>query len=191
MKTEFGTPVHSKPARFAVALACVAAAAVIITWAVPKGLAAGGPVEAVVRPPVTEASRSGEPAARAAVLIEEPGKARGRPLCAECAIIESVQRIETPIQFTGWCDATEIARTQNSGTAFGLDFRGDRESLHETIAAAIAANGSTTKEAVMTRHRIVVRFRNGSRQVFEEAAPRMVHVGDRMVVIAGTPRTNG
>jgi hypothetical protein len=157
----------------------------------PKSVAAGNRVEAAMRPPTIQAYPANEPATRPALLVEEPGKARGKPICAECGIIESVQRIDTPMQFTGWCDATEIARTQNSGKAFGRDFRADRESLRETVAAAIAESRDTTKDAVTTRHRIVVRLRNGSRHVFEEAAPRMVHVGDRMVVIAGAPRTNG
>jgi hypothetical protein len=44
---------------------------------------------------------------------------------------------------------------------------------------------------VTTHHRIIVRMRNGSRQVFEESTPRMVNVGDRMVVIAGAQRSTG
>ena len=187
MKTEFGTAVQFKPARVAVTLACVAAVAAMLIGALPKGVAAGNGVEGAMRPTVMQPSPVNEPATRPALLVEEPGKARGKAVCAECGIIESVQRIETPMQFTGWCDATEIARTQNSGKAFGRDFRADRESLRETVTMALAANRSTTKDAVTTRHRIVVRLRNGSRHVFEEATPRMVNVGDRMVVIAGAP----
>jgi hypothetical protein len=122
---------------------------------------------------------------------EEPDKGRGKAVCTECGIIEAVQSIDTPLKFTGWCDAAEVARTQTSGRAYGRDFRGDRESLRETVAAAIATSRTSTKDAVTTRHRIVVRMRNGSRQIFEESTPRMVKVGDRMVVIAGTHGANG
>jgi len=106
-------------------------------------------------------------------------------------VVESMQQIDTRLEFTGWCDAAEIARSQNSGNAFGREFGGDRESLRETVAAASAATRSTTKDVVTTRHRIVVRLRNGKRQIFDESAPRMVNVGDRIVVIAGATRTNG
>jgi hypothetical protein len=36
---------------------------------------------------------------------------------------------------------------------------------------------------VTTRHRIVVRCQR-QRQIFDESAPRMVNVGDRIVIIA-------
>jgi hypothetical protein len=190
VKTGFGTEIEFKPTRAAVALACFAVVAAVLAWALPKGVAAGYRVEAIHAPAIG-AHRAGEATARPAPAVDEPAKAHGKPICAECGIIEAVQKIETPLSFTGWCDAAEIARSQNSGRAFGRDFRSDRESLRESVAAAIAATHSSTKDAVTTRHRIVVRLRNGSRQVFEETAPRMVRVGDRMMVIAGAPRANG
>jgi len=194
-----GTELDLEPARAryvgVAALASVAAVAAL-AWALPKGATAGATAAAAPRVvAVTRASlRQGDrptPAAASAALADDPGKARGKPLCAECGIIEAVQRIDTPLKFTGWCDAAEIARTQNEGRAYGRDFRTDRESLSESVAAAIATSRASTKEAVVTRHRIVVRMRNGSRQIFDESTPRMVNVGDRMVVIAGAPRTNG
>ena len=183
-----------KRMRTAVAVGCFAVVAAVIASVLPKGVvAAGNRVEAGSQASTPAASPRGQPGAKStpAVAVEDAAKAHGKPLCAECGIIESVQRIDTPLNFTGWCDATEIALTQNSGKAFGRDFGADRESLRETVAAGIAATRSSTKDVVTTKHRIVVRLRNGSRQVFEEAAPRMVHVGDRMVVIAGAPRTDG
>jgi hypothetical protein len=177
------------------------AAVAAITWSLPKGATAGGTtgaapadhrVAVVSRASTHEGVRPGEVAARPALAApEEPGKARGKAICAECGIIEAVQRIDTPLKFTGWCDAAEITRTQSSGRAYGRDFRGDRESLRETVTAALAASRTSTKDAVTTWHRIVVRMRNGSRQIFDESTPRMVNVGDRMVVIAGAHRSNG
>jgi len=183
-----------------IVLAFIAAVAAV-AWALPRGAAAGSTAAAGHPPaaghqaqPATRAARAGDrsgTAATAAVPADDPVKARGKPLCAECGIIEAVQRIDTPLKFTGWCDAAEIARTQNDGRAYGRDFRADRESLSETVVAAIAKSRASTKDGVITRHRIVVRMRNGSRQIFDESTPRMVNVGDRMVVIAGAPRSNG
>jgi hypothetical protein len=176
----------------AVALACVAAVAAI-AWFLPRGATAGaaegagsaGPRVAAVAPASIRGSdRPAEAAARTALPAEGAGRARGKSVCAECGIIEAVQRVDTPLKFTGWCDAAEIARTQSSGRAYGRDFRADRESLSETVAAAIATSRASTKDAVTTQHRIVVRMRNGSRRIFDESTPRMVNVGDRMVVIA-------
>ncbi len=58
--------------------------------------------------------------------------------------------------------------------------------LPETVASVIADGRGRKKVTVNTRHQIVVRFRDGSKQVFDEATPRSLHVGDRIVVIAGT-----
>jgi len=191
VKTASGTAVHLKPGRVATAIACLAALVAVTIVVLPKRVAAGQ-AESAIRPSTSAGYRADDAAARPALLVEDPVKARGKALCAECGIIESVQRIETPMAFTGWCDATELARAKNSGKSFGREYHADGEPLRDTVAAAIAESRGTTKDAVTTRHRIVVRLRNGSRQVFEEASPRMVHVGDRMVVIAGaTPKTNG
>ena len=47
------------------------------------------------------------------------------------------------------------------------------------------------KIRVTTQHQIVVRFRDGSKHVFNEETPRSVRVGDRIQVIAGAVRRNG
>ena len=201
MKAGFGSSIRGKAAKAAAAFVGLAAVAAVMTLGLPKGMAAGVTAGdriasdriASKRPAAARAAHSADEASatKPAPVSEDPAKARGKPLCAECGIIEAVQKIEAPLKFTGWCDESEIARAHNSGKAYGRDFRVDQEPLRETVAAAIAANRTTTKDGVTTRHRIVVRMRNGSRQVFEEASPRMVSVGDRMVVIAGGPRTSG
>ena len=190
MKAAFGTGI-GKMARVAVAFVGAVGIAASVAWSLPRVVAAGITTGDRKATTVTEAKRAGGPVASAAVLADDAAKSRGKPLCKECGIIEAVQRIDTPLAFTGWCDAAEIARTKNSGRAYGRDFRADREPLRDTVDAAIAASRTSTRDGVNTKHRIVVRLRNGSRQVFEEATPRMVNVGDRMVVIAGAPRTSG
>ena len=57
--------------------------------------------------------------------------------------------------------------------------------------SVIADGRGRKKVTVNTRHQIVVRFRDGSKQVFDEATPRSLHVGDRIVVIAGTEQSEG
>jgi len=198
MKFAAATPVsqlRQRPARAAVAFAYLAVVAGVVGWSSPKGIAASDAVQVAIHHPDSRVARVEKNATSvhptAAPEAQEESRQRGKASCAECGVIESMQQIDTRLEFTGWCDAAEIARTQNSGNAFGRGFSGDRESLRETVAAAIAANRSTTKDVVTTRHRIVVRLRNGKRQIFDESAPRMVNVGDRIVIIAGATRTNG
>ncbi len=188
--TPLRTQLRKKRARAMIAFAYFAAIAAVVGWSSPKGIAAGE-VHLAMRLPDSGAYRTPVPRATPVPATQEATKPRGKASCAECGRIESIQRIETRLEFTGWCDAAEIAQSQNSGNAFGHGFRGDRESLRESVAAGIAANQSTTKDLVTTRHRITVRLRDGKRQVFDEATPRMVNVGDRIVVIAGAPRTSG
>ena len=176
------------------AFAYLAVIAAVVGWSSPKGIAANDAVQVAMNHPNSGrcAREDTHSHARNAGANGARGKQAARQTsCAECGVVESMQQIDTRLEFTGWCDAAEIARSQNSGDAFGRGFRRDRESLRETVAAAIAANRSTTKDGVTTRHRIVVRMRNGKRQIFDESAPRMVNVGDRIVVIAGAARSNG
>jgi hypothetical protein len=201
VKTPFAVELEAGASRigFVGALACIAAVAAM-AWSLPRGATAGGtagvrsaahPVEVMAPASMPHGDRAEGAAAKPGSPADDPAKVRGKAACAECGIVVAMQRIDTPLQFTGWCDAAEIARTQSSGRAYGRDFRADRESLRETVAAAIASNRTSTKDAVTTRHRIVVRMGNGSRQIFDESTPRMVNVGDRMVVIAGAQRTAG
>ena len=198
MKFDAATQVRQlrqRPARAAVAFAYLAAIAAVVVWSSAKGIAASDAVQLALLHPdggMVRAQTHTTPVhATPAPPEQEESKQPGKASCAECGVVESMQQIDTRLEFTGWCDAAEIARTQNSGNAFGRGFSGDRESLRETVAAASAANRGTTKDVVTTRHRIVVRLRNGKRQIFDESAPRMVNVGDRIVVIAGATRTNG
>jgi hypothetical protein len=95
-----------------------------------------------------------------------------------------VLRIDTPVPVMAGCYAGDgpafHARLINAGGLY------DTDSLADTVASVIADGRGRKKVTVNTRHQIVVRFRDGSKQVFDEATPRSLHVGDRIVVIAGT-----
>jgi hypothetical protein len=77
------------------------------------------------------------------------------------------------------------------GHDVGLDDRrrGGIEPLADIVAAAAVGKRGAKKFAVTTRHQIVVRFRDGSRQVLNEATPRALHEGERVIVIAGLGTT--
>src|SRR5205823_6075873 len=129
------------------------------------------------------------PATRGTPAAEEPPptlvtvKPRGKAGCAGCGVVVAVLRIETPVAVMAGCYVGDgpafHARLINAGGY-------DTDSLANTVASVIADGRGRKKVAINTRHQIVVRFRDGSKQVFDEATPRSLHVGDRIVVIAGT-----
>jgi hypothetical protein len=67
----------------------------------------------------------------------------------------------------------------------------DLASLADTAASVIAGDRRARKFRVTTRHQIVVRFRDGTRHVFNEDSPRTLREGDRIQVIAGSAEANG
>ena len=101
----------------------------------------------------------------------------------------AVLRIDTPVPVMAGCYAGDgpafHGRLINAGGLY------DTDSLADTVASVIADGRGRKKVTVNTRHQIVVRFRDGSKQVFDEATPRSLHVGDRIVVIAGTQAAEG
>jgi hypothetical protein len=112
-------------------------------------------------------------------------KTRSAVNCSGCGVVESVQRIDTRDDLMGECNAGEFAMTRTGGTLlFGEGGRDNLEALADIVAVGVAGETRAKKSIVTTRHQIVVRLRDGSKQVFDEAAPRTVRVGDRITVIA-------
>ena len=115
------------------------------------------------------------------------GKPRAKASCDGCGVIVAVLRVDTPVPIMAGCYAGDgpafNGRLVNAGGPYDSDL------LANTVASVIADGRGRKKVTVNTRHQIVVRFRDGSKQVFDEATPRSLRVGDRIVVIAGTEQT--
>jgi outer membrane lipoprotein SlyB len=132
-----------------------------------------------------------------ATAVERPGpaptarNARSRVNCDGCGVIESVRRIDTRDEIMQWCTIGNIAGTRVPGNPIGDNERADLASLADTAASVIAGDQRTRKYRVTTRHQIVVRFRDGTRHVFNEDVPRTLREGDRIQVIAGSAGANG
>ena len=162
-----------------------AALSLMVGWSLPDGVAADRPVATAKRLPDTSVSAALPPTA--AAPLAEASRARSKVNCVGCGVIESVHRIDTPIPMLGECHFGEGAGIPGRFIDVGRLYAPD--SLASTVASVIADARGRTKVAVDTRHRIVVRFRDGSKQVFDEITPRSLRVGDRIVVIAGTAAT--
>jgi outer membrane lipoprotein SlyB len=111
--------------------------------------------------------------------------------CEGCGVIESVRRIDTRDEIMEWCAIGDIAGTRVPGSLADGGDRDDLASLADTTASVIAGDRRTRTFRVTTRHQIVVRFRDGSRHVFNEDSPRTLREGDRIQVIAGSAGADG
>jgi hypothetical protein len=111
--------------------------------------------------------------------------------CDECGVVESVRRIDTREETIGWCAAGNPAQSRFSDSLIDDRPRADPAPLADTLAEVIAGDRGPNNAEVTTRHRIVVRFRDGSRHTFDEKTPRTLRVGDRVKVIAGAGGANG
>jgi hypothetical protein len=118
------------------------------------------------------------------------GRRCGRD-CAGCGVVEAVRHIETYVEIMEGCQRSESASPL--GPDYSLDGgpRNSVEPLKDIVAAAAVGKRGAKKFSVVTRHQIVVRFRNGSRQVLNESTPRALHEGERVIVIAGLGSTGG
>lgn len=174
--------------RIAIAFISLAGLTGIVGCTLPDGVAAGRRAELTTRLQNIGISDT-------AVVPEKPTLAtrgtRSAVNCSGCGVVESVQRIDTHDELMGECNAGEFARTRTGGIFFfGEGGRDNLEALADIVAAGVAGETSARKRSVTTRHQIVVRFRDGSKQVFDEAAPRTVRVGERITVIVAAARDN-
>jgi hypothetical protein len=167
----------------AIALICFAGVTGIVGCTLPDGVAAAGHgAEFPTRLQNTAISDEAVVAARQTVATR---KTRSAVNCSGCGVVESLQRIDTRDELMGECNAGEFASTRTAGTLlFGEGGRENLEVLADIVAVGVAGEARPKKSIVTTRHQIVVRLRDGSKQVFDEAAPRTVRVGDRITVIA-------
>ena len=167
--------------------------AAIVGWSLPKA----GPVsladaraESALQVPMPDGD---DPAAavEAPAPVHSPRNVRSRVHCEGCGVIESVRRIDTRDQIMEWCAIGDTAGMRVAGNLVDGGDRDDLASLADTTASVIAGDRRARKFRVTTRHQIVVRFRDGSRHVFDEDSPRTLREGDRIKVIAGPAAVNG
>lgn len=187
MDTTNGTTARPRPkaVRISIAIVYFVCIGVIVAWSLRDGAAASqraGPPKPVVSDQDTVVAPEKSPPAT--------GKARAGGDCSGCGVVESVRHIDTYVEIMDGCRPGE--GTGPLGRDYSLDDsrRSGVEPLTDIAAAAVAAKRGAKRFSVTTRHQIVVRFRNGSRQVLNESTPRALHEGERVIVIAGLGKTS-
>jgi len=186
--------------RIGIALASFAGITLIAGWSLTGGGATERRADLAIRSPDTRLSPAlATPVTTAPATgdsIEAPSpassalstaKPRAKVSCAECGVIVAVLRIDTPVPVMAGCYASDGPAFHGRLISAGGLY--DTDSLADTVASVVADGRGRKKVTIDTRHQIVVRLRDGSKQVFDEATPRNLHVGDRMVIIAGTEQT--
>ena len=171
----------SMATRLSIAIAYLACIVVAAGWSLRDG-AAASPHPA---PPASSATTDRDTAIAPAKPSATTGKTHAGGDCSGCGVVESVRRIDTYTEIMEGCLATEGAGSRRRG--YGLDDNRPRgfEPLADIVATAAAGKPGKKRFTVTTRHQIVIRFRNGSRQVLNESTPRALHEGERVIVIAG------
>lgn len=189
MKTLDSIKPRPRLVRIAVAAALyVAGNAAVVVWSLPDEGPADRRTELAMRLPDTGTS---DAAGVRSTPVRMTGNARNKANCEECGVIESVRRIDKREEMMGWCAVGEIAATRIPGSLIDGGERQALVTLADTVAGVIVGDLGAKKVRVTSRHQIVVRFRDGSRHVFNEETPRTLRVGDRIQVIAGAAGASG
>lgn len=162
--------------------------AAIAGWSLPEVASTGHRAERAT--PLTDSGvpdMTGEPP----TSVHAKSSARHKLNCERCGVIESVRRIDTREEIVQGCAAGDTEGMRIPGYRIDGGDRNDLMWLAETVAGVIAGDHRAKNVRVTTRHQIVVRFRDGSRHVFNEDSQRTLREGDRIMVIAGSNRVNG
>jgi hypothetical protein len=121
----------------------------------------------------------------AAVTPAGRGGIRKRVRCAGCGVVESVRRVERLEVVAGVCSTAGI---DGHWTAHGAPDSGEYRAaatLADTLVASLETKPRARIVTVTSGYRIVIRFHDGSHQVFDEASARTLQSGERIQVIAG------
>jgi hypothetical protein len=106
--------------------------------------------------------------------------------CADCGVVESVTRIVRRVPAGFACGSDDFHDSLIAHIAQNDDAGGGAASLSDIVEGALGAPQAGKKVLFDASHRIVIRLRDGSRRVFNEATARTLRSGERVLVIAGT-----
>jgi outer membrane lipoprotein SlyB len=167
--------------------------AAIVGWSLPRAgsVAPVGPHAESTMQVQTPDDEAPATAVEAPASVPSPRHARSRVRCDGCGVIESVRRIDTRDEIMESCAIGDIAGTRVPGNLVDGGDPDGLASLADTTASVIAGDRRARKFRVTTRHQIVVRFRDGTRHVFNEDSPRTLREGDRIQFIAGSAGASG
>jgi outer membrane lipoprotein SlyB len=113
------------------------------------------------------------------------GSVRRKGRCADCGVVESMTRVDRQETLGGVCSFAHSDRRGITENTYDGGEYGGTATLVDTVESVVAGRPSTRHSKIASSHRFVVRLRDGSRHVFDEATGRTLHAGERIQVIAG------
>ena len=123
----------------------------------------------------------------ALIAVSNRGSVRRKLDCAGCGVVESVSRIDRQERIGGVCaygyafsDSFWVTGSVHDGS----EYSGVATFL-DSAAGMLAGRSTAGTIKVTTRYQFVVRLRDGSRHVFDQATRGTLHSGERIHVIAG------
>jgi hypothetical protein len=120
-----------------------------------------------------------------ALIAPKGGSVRRKLDCAGCGVVESVSRIDRRERIGGVCAYAYSDRFWVTGSIHnGGEYSGVATFL-DTVADTLAGRSDAGMIKVTTSYQFIVRFRDGSRNVFDRATRGTLHLGERIHVIAG------
>jgi outer membrane lipoprotein SlyB len=117
--------------------------------------------------------------------LPDDGAVRRRVRCNGCGVVESVRRIDRREFEGGTCSIADSDRFPMIGNPNDGDKSAASATLAEAVDGALTGRPGGAKMKVTSSYQIVVRFRDGSRRVFNESTARALQSGERIQVIAG------
>ena len=105
--------------------------------------------------------------------------------CAGCGVVETMSRIDRRGSASDVCTAANFDHYWRAGMPEpGGEWLGG-STLSDTVEGALTGRPVARSVIIGSSHQIVIRLRDGSRRVFDEATARALRPGERMQVIAG------
>jgi outer membrane lipoprotein SlyB len=129
----------------------------------------------------------------ALIALSKGGPVRRKVDCAGCGVVESVSRIDRQVRIGGVCTKAN-AYSDRFWVAGSVHDGGEHSGVAtflDTVAGTFAGRSNAGTIKVTTSYQFVVRLRDGSRHVFDQATRGTLHLGERIHVIAGVNPPTG
>ena len=123
----------------------------------------------------------------ALIALANGGYVRRKLDCAGCGVVESVRRIDRQESIGGVC-AYESAYSDSFWVTENVYDGGEYSGIAtflDTAAGTLAGRSTGGTIKVTTSYQLVIRLRDGSRHVFDQATRGTLHLGERIYMIAG------
>lgn len=149
------------------------------------------PVEHKAQPKSVARSQPPHHAVQEAVAPPPPPPAVVATICRECAVVEEVRTVEKAGQASGVGAVGGAVVGGILGHQVGSGRGKDLATILGALGGGLGGNQIEKTVKKETEYQIVVRYDDGSKGLFTQAAPPSWHKGDKVKVVNGAIQANG